>query len=220
MAVSFGPMTIIWLAVKTLGSLFVMACALRAYLQAVRLHSQNPLSRLTFQMTDWVVLPIRRLVPGFGGVDWASVLASLLISIALVTIFYLLTVWGLLQDSSGSMGKPVRPFGWLVLLAALWASKWCLQLAVVILIANALMSWINPMHPMKPVLELLASPMLKPFRRLMGRNDSLEHTKVSSIGRRHQGRGFDLTPIAAFLVLQILAAVVTELETVVIRHLF
>jgi YggT family protein len=78
MAVSFGPMTIIWLAVKTLGSLFVMACVLRAYLQAVRLHSQNPLSRLTFQMTDWVVLPIRRLVPGFGGVDWASVLASLL----------------------------------------------------------------------------------------------------------------------------------------------
>ena len=220
MAVSFGSMTIIWLAVKTLGSLFVMACALRAYLQAVRLHSQNPLSRLTFQMTDWAVLPIRRLVPGFGGVDWASVLASLLISIALATIFYLLTVWGLLQDSSGSMGKPVRPFGWLVLLAALWASKWCLQLAVVILIANALMSWINPMHPMKPVFELLASPMLKPFRRLMGRNDSLEHTKVSSIGRRHQGRGFDLTPIAAFLVLQVLAAVVTELETVVIRHLF
>jgi uncharacterized protein YggT (Ycf19 family) len=107
-----------------------------------------------------------------------------------------------------------------VLLAALWASKWCLQLAVVILIANALMSWINPMHPMKPVLELLASPMLKPFRRLMGRIDSLEHKKVSSIGRRHQGRGFDLTPIAAFLVLQLLAAVVTELETVVIRHLF
>ena len=94
MAVSFGSMTIIWLAVKTLGSLFVMACALRAYLQAVRLHSQNPLSRLTFQMTDWAVLPIRRLVPGFGGVDWASVLASLLISIALATIFYLLTVWG------------------------------------------------------------------------------------------------------------------------------
>lgn len=118
------------------------------------------------------------------------------------------------------MGKPVRPFGWLVLLAALWASKWCLQLAVVILIVNVLMSWINPMHPMKPVFELLASPMLKPFRRLMGRNDSLEHTKVSSIGRRHQGRGFDLTPIAAFLVLQVLAAVVTELETVVIRHLF
>jgi hypothetical protein len=54
----------------------------------------------------------------------------------------------------------------------------------------------------------------------MGRIDSLEHKKVSSIGRRHQGRGFDLTPIAAFLVLQILAAVVTELETVVIRHLF
>jgi len=171
-------------------------------------------------MTDWVVLPIRRLLPGFGGVDWASVLASLLIAIVLATIFYLLTVWGLLHDASGMIDKPVRPFGWLVVLAALWACKWCLQLAVVILILNVLMSWINPMHPMKPVFELLAFPMLSPFRRLINRNHSHENTKVSSIDRQRQVGGFDLSPIAAFLVLQILAAVVTELETVVLRHLF
>ena len=72
MAVSFGPMTIIWLAVKTLGSLFVMAVALRAYFKAVRLQSHNPFSRLTFQMTYWVGLPHRRRFLVFGWVVWVD----------------------------------------------------------------------------------------------------------------------------------------------------
>jgi len=115
-------MNIVWLTIKTIGSLFVVACALRAYLQAVRLHAQNPLSRMTFQMTDWIVLPMRRLIPGFGGVDWASVLAALLLSVLMAVLYFFLMSWGLLSDAGGSQ-KPVRPFGWLVALAALWASS-------------------------------------------------------------------------------------------------
>lgn len=198
-------MNILWLAIKTLGSLFVVACALRAYLQAVRLHAQNPLSRLTFQMTDWIVLPMRRLVPGFGGVDWASLLAALLISVLMVILFYFLMSWGWIVDS-GAVQKPVRPFGWMVALAVLWAIHWCLQLAVVILLAGVVLSWLAPMHPLKPVFEMLSAPLLAPFRRLLG---------------MREGRAsFDLSPIGAFLLLQIAAALVSELEAGVMRHLF
>ena len=205
-------MNILWLTLKTLGSLFVVACVLRAYLQAVRLHPQNPLSRLTFQMTDWIVRPIRRFLPGFGGVDWASLLAALLLSVLLVVLFYFMTSAGILSDGTPST-KPVRPFGWLVALAALWTLQWCLQLAVVILIAGVLMSWFAPIHPLKPVFDLLSAPLLEPFRRLMGR-------RRSPIQRSGSGPGFDLSPIAAFLLLQIAAAVVAELEMSVLRHLF
>jgi YggT family protein len=163
-----AAMTILWLTLKTLGSLFVVACALRAYLQVVRLHAQNPLSRLTFQMTDWIVRPMRRLLPGFGGVDWASLLSALLLSVVLVVMFYFLMSWGLMTDAGPSQ-KPVRPFGWLVALAVLWTLQWCLQLGVVILIVGVLMSWLAPMHPLKPVFDLLSAPLLEPFRRLMGR---------------------------------------------------
>jgi len=76
-------MSILWLVFKTLGSLFVVACCLRAYLQIVRLHPNNPVSKLTFQMTDWVVLPIRRITPGTGGIDWASLLAAVVLSLLL-----------------------------------------------------------------------------------------------------------------------------------------
>jgi YggT family protein len=199
-------MTILWLAIKTLGSLFVVACLLRAYLHAVRLHAQNPISRLTFQMTDWIVLPLRRLVPGFGGFDWASGLAGLVIALALVVIFYFLMGLGLFSDGQ-LLDKPVRPFGWLVALAALWMVSWSLQLAVVLLIVSIALSWLNPLHPLKPVFDLLVSPMLAPFQRLLGRGP----------GKRS---GIDLSPIGAFLMLQIASAAVAEMESAVMRHLF
>ena len=196
-------MGILWLAIKTIGSLFVMACSLRAYLQVLRLPAQNPLSRLTFQMTDWIVLPLRRVTPGFGGFDWASFLASLLLSLALAVLFYFLMTLGWLTEFP--VDKPVRPLGWLVALALIWGLSWAVQLAVVILIVSVLMSWLSPMHPLKPVMELLVSPFLLPFRRLLG-------------GARRSG--FDLSPIGGFLMLQITAAVLSEFESGVMRHLF
>jgi YggT family protein len=196
-------MGILWLAIKTIGSLFVMACALRAYLQLLRLPAQNPLSRLTFQMTDWIVLPLRRVFPGFGGFDWASFLAALLLSLALSTVFYFFMTLGFITELA--VEKPVRPFGWLVVLALLWAMSWFVQLCVVILIVSVLMSWLSPVHPLKPVIDLLVSPFLLPFRRLLG-------------GVRRSG--FDLSPIGGFLMLQITAAVLSEFESSVMRHLF
>lgn len=213
MGIIISAMNILWLALKTLGSLFVVACALRVYLQLLRLHPQNPVSQLTFQMTDWIVRPIRRLVPGFGGFDWASALAALLLSLALAVIFYFLMAANLLPDAD-PMQKPVRPFGWITALALLWVVKWCVQFAVVILIVGVALSWINPMHPLKPVFDLLAAPLLAPFRRLFGKR------KPPGQLAPPPPAGFDLSPIGAFLALQILATFIAELELGVARHLF
>lgn len=206
-------MSILWLAIKIIGSLFVVACALRIYLQLLKLHPQNPLSRLTFQMTDWIVLPMRRVIPGFGGFDWASALAAVLLALLLAVVFYFLISMQWMGNGEG-LSKPVRPFGWLVALAVLWLTHWCLQLGMVILVMSVLMSWLNPMHPIKPVFDLLAFPMLAPFHRLMGKRQD------QPFGRRSLSGGFDLSPIGAFLVLQILSAVIAELESGVTRHLF
>ncbi|MBU3724401.1 MAG: YggT family protein [Burkholderiaceae bacterium] len=205
-------MNILWITLKTLGSLFVVACALRAYLQAVRLHAQNPLSRLTFQMTDWIVLPMRRLVPGFGGVDWASILSVLLLSVLMATVYYFLMFWSPLGEGA-ALSKPVRPFGWLVALAVIWAIEWSLQLAMVVLIVGVMMSWLAPLHPLKPVFDLLSAPMLAPFRRLLG-------GQQRGFGSVRPRGGFDLSPIGAFLLLQIFGALIATLEAGVMSHLF
>ena len=206
-------MNILWITIKTLGSLFVVACALRAYLQSVRLHAQNPLSRLTFQMTDWIVLPMRRLVPGFGGVDWASLLSALLLSVLMAVVYYFLMFWSPLGEGV-ALTKPVRPFGWLVALAVIWMIEWCLQLALVILILGVIMSWLAPLHPLKPVFDLLAQPMLAPFRRLLGGGTP------GGFGRSRGSPAFDLSPIGAFLLLQIVGALIATLEAAVMGHLF
>lgn len=201
-------MNLIWLVVKTIGSLFVVVCALRAYLQVVRLHPQNPVSRVVFRMTDWIVMPIRRIVPGLGGFDWASLLAALLLSLALVVAYYLLASAQLVASGSSEIrGSPIRPLGWLVALACVWLAQWSVQLAVVLLIVSVLFSWFNPVHPLKPVLEMLVEPMLLPFRRLLARLFG-------------SNPGIDLSPIGAFLMLQITAALLAEIEAPVMRHVF
>lgn len=201
-------MNLIWLVVKTIGSLFVVVCALRAYLQVVRLHPQNPVSRVVFRMTDWIVMPIRRIVPGLGGFDWASLLAALLLSLALVVAYYLLASAQLVAPGSSEIrGSPIRPLGWLVALACVWLAQWSVQLAVVLLIVSVLFSWFNPVHPLKPVLEMLVEPMLLPLRRLLARLFG-------------SNLGIDLSPIGAFLMLQITAALLAEIEAPVMRHLF
>ncbi len=201
-------MNLIWLVLKTIGSLFVVVCALRAYLQVVRLHPQNPVSRVVFRMTDWIVMPIRRIVPGLGGFDWASLLAALLLSLALVVAYYLLASAQFLAPGSSEIrGSTIRPLGWLVALACVWLMQWSVQLAVVLLIVSVLFSWFNPVHPLKPVLEMLVEPMLLPFRRLLARLFG-------------SNLGIDLSPIGAFLMLQITAALLAEIEAPVMRHLF
>lgn len=202
-------MSIIWLVVKTLGSLFVVACGLRLYLQFVRLHPDNPLSRLVFQLTDWLVLPIRRLFPPTIGFDWPSLIAGLALSLGLVVIFYFLTSAQMITSGDAQWrGSPVRPLGWLFVLACIWFAQWCVQLAVVLLIAGVVLSWFSPMHPLKPVLDRLVDPMLAPFRRLLFR------------GRPGPRSGLDLSPIGGFLMLQIASALLASAEAPVMRHLF
>lgn len=198
---------IIWTAFKTLGSLFVLACCLRFYIQLLRLNPQNPLSRTVIRMTDWIVLPMRRLVShvsGLGRFDWASLLAAILISLVMVVIFYALVTASLLAGYSPP-DHPVRPFGWLVALACLWLVQWSLQLAVIMLTASVLLSWFSPLHPLKPVFDLLAAPMLAPFRRLLS-------------GKRPGS--VDFSPIGAFLMLQIASGLLATADAAVMRHLF
>ena len=39
------------------------ACLLRLYMQAQRIPFNNPVGKLVFALSDWLVLPLRKLVP-------------------------------------------------------------------------------------------------------------------------------------------------------------
>ncbi|MEK6423777.1 MAG: YggT family protein [Burkholderia gladioli] len=168
--------------INTLFTLFGAALLLRAWMQAVRVPPYNPVTQAVLQATNWLVLPLRRVISGTRGVDWASVVA------AVVTAF----VYVVLMLSLGGFDVlSILPT--LVIVALLTVAKWALNLVLWMTILMALLSWLNPRSPAMAILFPLTAPLLNPLRRVL-----------PSIG------GMDLSPILLFVIVQVLLMVVTR----------
>lgn len=172
-------MRALWMLIETVGSLLVTACLLRAWAQWVQVHPRNPLLQFLIAVTDWIVKPLRRVVPGMRGVDWASIVAGLLISLSLATGFVLLT-GSALEATQRAPGA-----GAVLVLALVWMVRWSLYALMGLLILQVIMSWVNPNAPMAPAVDQLVRPFLAPFRRF-----------IPLVGN------FDLTPMVLFLLIQ------------------
>src|ERR1700730_17134078 len=59
---------------NTVFGFVVYASLLRFIMQWMRAPFRNPVGQAVTALTDWAVKPLRRLLPGFGGYDWASLL--------------------------------------------------------------------------------------------------------------------------------------------------
>ena len=58
--------------------LFTFALLLRFVMQTMRAPFRNPLGQAVIALTDWIVKPLRRVFPGYKGLDWASLVATIL----------------------------------------------------------------------------------------------------------------------------------------------
>ncbi|MCP1117859.1 YggT family protein [Robbsia andropogonis] len=164
-------------------TLFGAALLLRAWMQAVRMPPRNSVSQGVFQITDWIVVPLRRVLPGTGGVDWATLLAAYV-----VALLYLLLVVAVAGGDPGDMFPLVFAF------ALLTTVKWAVNLLMWATLLMALMSWLNPRAPTMALLDILTAPFLNPLRRVL-----------PLIG------GMDLSPLALFVITQILLMVISRL---------
>lgn len=167
---------VLWLLIDTLGSLLAVSCALRAYAHWLHLNPRNPISQFLTALTDWLVKPLRRLITPTRNMDWASVLAALLLAIVVSLLFSILA-------GAGRVPNP----GEVLLRAVFWLARSVIYLAIGLVILQAVLSWVNPYAPMAPAIQQLTQPLLAPFRRV-----------IPTIG------GIDLSPLALIIVLQIL----------------
>ena len=169
---------IIWMLIETLGSLFAAACVLRAYAWRVHLNPNNPISQFVKALTDWLVRPFGRLIKPTRQMDWPSAIAGLLVALLVALLFFVLA------------GRTPTP-GAVLLLGIVWLIRWSLYLMMGIIILMAIISLINPYAPLAPALNQLADPLLSPIRRVL-----------PLVGN------FDLSPLVAILVIQVLLAFV------------
>jgi YggT family protein len=172
---------IIHLIVDVVGGLLVGACLLRAWMQTRRIGGANPVGSFVMGLTDWIVKPLRRILPGYAGVDWGSLVAAVVITFVATTIDLGLR-WG---------GMP--PLELLFGVTLIWLLKWILYLAQLVILVVAVLSWINPFSPLLPVFDALTAPLLAPIRRIMP-----------------QGGRLDFAPLVALLLIQILLIIVTR----------
>ncbi|MES2073585.1 MAG: YggT family protein [Pseudomonadota bacterium] len=139
--------------VDIIAGLFAGFLLLRFWMQVQRVRPPMGLAQAIYQLTDWVVHPIRRLIPGFAGYDWASLIAAFLVAL----LSMLIDIWLTSQFSFYSLG----------LLAVFRLVQWMLYGLMALLVIEAVFSWVNPHAPFAPFIRALNEPMLSPLRRLI-----------------------------------------------------
>ena len=170
---------ILWLLIDSLGSLFAVACVLRAYAHRVHLNPRNPISQFLTSLTDWLIQPLRKLIAPTRTMDWASLVAALLIALIVSMLFALLV-------GGSRIPNPAE----IILRSVIWLARSVIYLAMGLVILQAILSWVNPYAPLAPAVQQLTQPILAPFRKI-----------VPLIG------GVDLSPLFLVILLQVLLIV-------------
>ncbi len=182
---------IILFVLDTVCGFLTLALLVRFAMQWTRAPFRNPLGQFIVAVTDWMVRPVRRFVPGLFGVDMASLLLAWL---------WQVVFQGVALGFTGVLSA-VSPAPTLVvaLLALLEVAKISLYLVMGAVLVSAVFSWVNPYAPLAEVFNTMTRPLLKPFRRI-----------IPPVG------GVDLSPLALLLVLQIALFVVAGLRNSVL----
>ena len=143
--------------VDSVFTLAVYAFLLRLFLQLSRGDFRNPLSQAVVKLTNWLVLPLRRVLPPLGKVDTASLVSVYLVQVAAVAAIFVLST-GVLM--------PLPTLLWVSLKQAVIAS---LQLYTVAMVVYALLSLVAPgtYSPAVGFLGSLCEPVLRPVRRVL-----------------------------------------------------
>jgi YggT family protein len=139
--------------------LFTYALLMRFVMQWLRAPFRNPLGQAVIALTDWIVKPLRRVLSGWKGIDWASLVALLLFQ-----FFWLFTLYVAFGGGFALLG-PGLPF--LLVATLLAVFKAMLWLLIVVVFAQAILSWVAPDGPLSGTLNALTFPFLRPIRRVL-----------------------------------------------------
>jgi YggT family protein len=161
-------------------------CLLRLYMQYQRIpmseRSGNPIGKFIFALTDWLVLPLRRVVPAVGRWDSASLLAAVLLQLCQYAV-----LWVLSGASAGLLS--------VLVMALFGVLRTVLSGLTGLIIVYAVLSWVQTHSPLSDLLDRLVAPLLTPIRRIL-----------PLVG------GIDLSPLALLVLVQIGSIVLSFMQ--------
>ena len=178
------------LLLEVAAGLIAGTCLLRLYMQYQRIpmsvRSGNPLAKFIFALTDWLVLPLRRVIPSVGRWDMASLVGAFLIQLTQFVI-----LWGLTGMTANLLSVGVLSGFGLVRMAISGMTG--------LVIVYAILSWVQTRSMAADFLERLVLPVLIPIRRV-----------VPLVG------GIDLSPLVLLLILQVAGIVLGSVQAAVL----
>ena len=178
---------ILLLLVNFVFGAFTMLLLARFFMQWQRVPFHNQIGHFVLVTTDWIVRPLRRVIPGVWGMDMASLLPAWVCQIVFVGIE--LALRGVPFGNAGGVALGLAGMGLIEL------ARMAVYLIFALVLVSAVLSWVNPHAPAAPIVRRLVDPFLRPFRRVI--------PTVANI---------DLSPIVLLLLLQVLLVVLAGLR--------
>ncbi|MCE7530531.1 YggT family protein [Polynucleobacter sp. IMCC 29146] len=167
-------------------SIVAGACLLRCYIQWLGSNlgagQIKSIGSYLHPLTNWIILPIRRVIPSLGRFDTASFLAAYVLVLGKTIILSWisglipLTVSSLIITSIELLDLTISGLIWLVF-------------------ASVILSWISAGSQIQCLISLLVEPLLRPIRRV-----------IPNLGT------LDLSPLVLLLILQVLQIVLSSLK--------
>jgi YggT family protein len=145
--------SIVGLIVDTIAGILGGILLLRIWMQSVRVRPPMSIAQFMFQSTDWLVKPLRRLLPGVGGYDWASLVGAFLIVMVAIAL-----------DLAMAMSFSPQA---LIVMSLLRLVQWALYGLMGLLLIEVIFSWVNPHAPLAPLVRALNEPLMRPLRRVI-----------------------------------------------------
>lgn len=144
-------LSILQMIVDAAASVLGGVLLLRFWMQATRVRPPMQVAQFVFTLSDWLVKPLRRILPGVGGYDWASLIGAFLVVLA-ATALMGLSGWGAEAIFIGAIFRFI---------------SWMIYGLMALLIIDAIFSWVNPHAPLAPFVSALNYPLLRPIRRVI-----------------------------------------------------
>jgi YggT family protein len=173
---------VVSLLISSLGSLYILIVLLRFLLQAARADFYNPVSQAIVKLSAPLVTPFRRIIPGWRGFDFATLVLALVLN-CLATALLILAA-----------GYALPNIGLIVSWSAVGLVAFVLNIYFYAVLISVIVSFIAPFsaHPV----VLVVHQLLEPLYRFI-------HRVIPPLG------GLDFSPLFIFLGIQVVEILVT-----------
>lgn len=160
--------------IKTLFDIYLTILVIRIILIFTRINYFDPVTQFIVKLTDFIIKPLRRIIPNFRYIELSSLLLLFVLEIIKFSLLALIAfgainIVGLFLLSIGDM---LNTF---------------IQVFFYAILMQAILSWVQPQSFFNRLLYQFTTPIMRPFQRI-----------VPLVG------GVDISPIPALITLQLL----------------